>query len=72
MQIRGDVIAADFGSQIRNYVLAPYKMVKCTRSGHETTNTQAVLDGDAVALRGFMDAYLRWSADAAAADLRED
>ena len=45
----------DFGSQIRNYVLHPYKLVKDVRTGEETSNTQAVLDGD---LEPFMKAYL--------------
>lgn len=45
----------EWGSQIRNYVLHPYKMVKDARTGHETGNTQAVLDGD---LNGFIKAYL--------------
>lgn len=36
----------DFGSQIRNYVLHPYKLVKDARTGHERTDTQNVLDGD--------------------------
>ena len=34
------------GSQIRNYVLHPYKLVKDVRTNYETSNTQAVLDGD--------------------------
>ena len=45
----------DFGSQIRSYVLQPYQMVKDTRTQHETSNTQGVLDGD---LDGFIEAFL--------------
>jgi peptide chain release factor 2 len=45
----------DFGSQIRNYVLHPYKLVKDNRSGVETSDTQAVLDGD---LMEFIKGYL--------------
>ncbi len=45
----------DFGSQIRNYVLHPYKLVKDVRTGTETSDTQAVLDGD---LDMFIKAYL--------------
>jgi peptide chain release factor 2 len=45
-----------FGSQIRNYVLQPYQLVKDVRSGHETGNVQAVLDGD---LDPFIFAFLR-------------
>jgi peptide chain release factor 2 len=40
----------DFGSQIRSYVLQPYQMVKDLRTGYETSNTSAVLDGDLDAL----------------------
>ena len=46
----------DFGSQIRNYVLEPYTLVKDQRSGYETTQASKVLDGD---LYPFIDAYLR-------------
>ena len=46
----------DFGSQIRNYVLEPYTLVKDVRSGFETNNASKVLDGD---LYGFINAYLR-------------
>jgi len=43
---KGVHVNASFGSQIRNYVLHPYKLVKDTRTQVETTNTEAVLDGD--------------------------
>lgn len=45
----------DFGSQIRNYVMHPYKLVKDVRTGYETANVDAVMDGD---LDGFIKAYL--------------
>jgi peptide chain release factor 2 len=45
----------DFGSQIRNYVLHPYKLVKDARTGHETSDTQSVLDGG---LNDFIKAFL--------------
>ena len=47
--------AINFGSQIRNYVLAPYRLVKDTRTAHSASNVDAVLDGD---LDGFIEAYL--------------
>jgi peptide chain release factor 2 len=52
---RGAAQQADFGSQIRSYVLHPYQLVKDHRTEHETGNTQAVLDGD---LDGFIHDYL--------------
>jgi peptide chain release factor 2 len=52
---RGAVQEADFGSQIRSYVLQPYQLVKDHRTNHEVGNTQGVLDGD---LDGFVRAYL--------------
>jgi peptide chain release factor 2 len=52
---RGAVQEADFGSQIRSYVLHPYQQVKDLRTGHEVGNAQGVLDGD---LDEFVDSYL--------------
>ncbi|HVA75545.1 MAG TPA: peptide chain release factor 2 [Acidimicrobiales bacterium] len=46
-----------WGSQVRNYVLAPFQLVKDTRTEYETGNVQAVLEGD---LDQFMEAFLRW------------
>ena len=55
--ISGPSSQASWGTQIRSYVLAPYQQVKDLRTGHETGNVQAVLDGD---LDAFMEAFLRW------------
>lgn len=54
--LRGEYTKAEWGSQIRSYVLHPYQMVKDHRTNHETGNTQAVLDG---ALDEFMESFLR-------------
>ncbi len=59
-QIRGQVMPAEFGSQIRNYVLQPYTLVKDVRTGLEVGNTQAVLDGE---IDPFIEAWLRWRLD---------
>lgn len=55
-KLKGDFIEAEFGNQIRNYVLHPYQLVKDTRTNYETSNTTAVLNGD---LDAFMEAYLK-------------
>jgi peptide chain release factor 2 len=54
-KIEGSKLKIEWGSQIRSYVMHPYKMVKDLRTGFETSNVQAVLDGD---LNGFIKAYL--------------
>lgn len=54
-KIESSKLRVDFGSQIRNYVLHPYKLVKDNRTGHETSDAQGVLDGG---LNEFMKAFL--------------
>ncbi len=54
-ELKGAHVSAEWGNQIRSYVLHPYQMVKDLRTGYETGNAQAVLDGD---LDPFMEAYL--------------
>ncbi len=56
--IRGDVKEIGWGNQIRSYVLQPYTMVKDHRTGAETGNVDAVLDGD---IDLFISAYLKWN-----------
>ena len=55
-EIRGDYIKAEWGSQIRSYVLHPYQMVKDHRTDFEVGNANGVLDGD---LDGFIESFLR-------------
>jgi peptide chain release factor 2 len=56
--IRGERKEAAWGNQIRSYVLQPYQLVKDLRTGHETGNVEAVLNG--TALQPFVDAWLAW------------
>ena len=55
-QLKGDHVSADFGNQIRSYVLQPYRQVKDLRTEHETSDTEGVLNGN---LDGFIHAYLQ-------------
>lgn len=54
-KVEGEKMRVDFGSQIRNYVLHPYKLIKDARTGFERTDVQNVLDGD---LDDYIKAYL--------------
>jgi peptide chain release factor 2 len=56
-ELRGEMMPADFGNQIRNYVLQPYTLVKDVRTSVEVGNVQAVLDGE---LEPFIEGWLRW------------
>ena len=58
--IRGDIVEAAWGNQIRNYVFHPYQMVNDLRTQEETNDVQAVMDG---ALDPFIDASLRQGVD---------
>lgn len=57
-RLKGEFRSAEFGSQMRTYYLHPYTLVKDHRTEEETSNVQAVLDGD---LDPFMESYLRWN-----------
>ena len=56
-KLKGDIKKAEWGKQIRSYVMQPYKMVKDHRTGHETADIENVLDGN---LASFAEEYLKW------------
>jgi len=58
VEVRGEILSAEWGSQIRSYVLYPYQMVKDHRTGEETSDINNVLDGD---LDKFIEAQLSWA-----------
>ena len=58
-EIRGEVTEIGWGNQIRSYVMQPYTMVKDLRTGEETSNVNAVMDGE---IDNFINAYLKWKA----------
>lgn len=58
-ELRGEKMDNSFGSQIRNYVLYPYRLIKDTRSNIESSNVEAALDGD---IDEFVVGYHRWKA----------
>ena len=55
-EVKGEEESINFGSQIRNYVLEPYKLVKDSRTGYQTSDADRVLNGDII---NFMEAYLK-------------
>ncbi len=57
-KLRGESVSAEWGSQIRSYVIHPYKLVKDHRTKYETTDTEGVLEGD---LKEFMESYLKFA-----------
>ena len=54
-ELRGEAQKAEWGKQIRSYVMQPYKLVKDVRTSYETSNVNAVLDGD---ITEFLKAFL--------------
>ena len=55
-ELKGSVMDVNFGSQIRNYVMCPYTLVKDVRTGYEVSDVDRVLDGD---IEGFLESYLK-------------
>ena len=55
--IRGEVTENGFGSQIRSYIMQPYKLVKDHRTNTEVGNVESVMDGN---IDPFINAYLKW------------
>lgn len=64
-RLRGEHQSAEWGSQIRSYVIHPYKMVKDHRTKHETSDAEKVLEGE---LNDFMESYLKWKAGNSSVD----
>ena len=60
-RLKGEHVAAGWGNQIRSYVLQPYTLVKDHRTGYESTNPTAILDGE---LDTLMEQYLRSTIEA--------
>lgn len=58
-QLRGELTSADWGRQIRSYVMQPYTLVKDNRTNHQTGNVMGVLDGE---IDEFIEAFLRMPA----------
>ena len=58
-ELQGELKENEWGSQIRSYVLHPYRLVKDHRTGEESGNVDAILDGDLI---GFIEAFLSWKA----------